>query len=84
MKMIYVYGDDEYAAIDFENYFKGISVNEIIDRFIINGENHDGDFKMKLYIFDTVDPNFITFVRMYVEDYDMAKHSTFYFESDIV
>ena len=83
MKLIYVSGDD-YAALEFENYFKGKNVEEIIGRFIINDEEHDGDFEIKLFEFDEIDPKFIKFIRNEIQDYDDSKHSNFYCEGEII
>lgn len=90
MKMIYVSGDGDYAAIAFENFFNRKSVKEIIDTEFtentssISYETDDGDFEIELYDFDVIDPEFISFVRREVLDYDMAKHSNFYFENEII
>lgn len=84
MKMIYVYGDDDYAALDFERYFNGKSVKEIIERFFDNEEEYDGDFEMKLYEFGEIDPEFIKFVCSSIQDYDQSKHENFYFENQII
>lgn len=83
MKMIYVYGDD-YAALEFEKYFNGKTVKEIIERFFDNEEEHDGDFEMDLYEFEEIDPNFIKFVNRNIQDYDQSKHENFYFETEMI
>lgn len=80
MKLIYVSGDDS-AALEFENYFKGKNVKEIIERF---GEEHDGDFELELFEFDEIDPKFIKFIRNEIQDYDDSKHSNFYCEGEII
>lgn len=84
MKMLEVYGDDDFAAIEFENYFTGKSIKEIIDRFFINDEEHDGDFDMILHEFTDIDPEFIKFIRLNIQDYDFAKSHNFYFEDEIL
>lgn len=84
MKMIYVSGDDDFAALDFENYFNGKTVKEIINRFIDGKEKHDGDFRMRLYEFGEIDPEFINFVRKNIMDHDDAKHTNFYFEDETI
>lgn len=81
--MIYVDGDD-YAALEFEKYFKGKSVKEIIERFFEGDEEYDGDFDMGLYEFKNIDPEFISFIRNEISDYDQSKHSNFYFEDAVI
>ncbi len=84
MKLIYVTGSDDFAALKFESYFNGKPVKEIIERFFDNDEEHDGDFNMHLYEFGEIDPKFIKFVRHNIEDYDTSKNQNFYFENEII
>lgn len=83
MKMIYVFGDD-YAALEFEKYYNGSSVKEVIDRVFIGREEHNENFGMRLYEFGNIDPDFINFVRRKILDHDQAKHENFYFENEII
>lgn len=83
MKMLYVSGDD-FAALEFQNYFKGQTIASIIERFIDNDEEYDGDFVMELYEFGDVDGEFIHFVRNQIQDYDQSKDCNFYFEDQTV
>lgn len=85
MKAIYVYYENgDYGALEFERYFKGKSVNEIIERFFDNDEEYDGDFDMELYEFGEVDEKFIDFIRHKIHDYDDSKHQNFYLEGTII
>lgn len=81
MKIIYVYGDGDYGAMTFEQ--SGISVKEAYEAAKKNNNKTeyeiDGDtIFVKAYEFNDVDPNFVEFIRYYIEDYDMAKNRTFY------
>lgn len=85
MKVIYVYYENgDYGALEFERYFQGKSVDEIIERFFDNDEEYDGDFDMELYEFGEVDEKFIEFIRDEIHDYDDSKHRNFYLEGTII
>ncbi len=84
MKILHVYGDDDYGALEFENYFKGQSIKSIIEMFIDNEEEHDGDFYMDLFEFGEVDEKFVSWIKDEFCDYDHLKHSNFYLETQTV
>lgn len=82
--MIYVFGDD-YSALEFERYFQGESIKNIIERIFDNLEEYDGDFEVKLYEFERdIDPEFMQFVRKKIQDHDSVKHGNFYFEGEVL
>ena len=90
MKMIYVSGNDDFAALDFEKHFNGKTVKEIIDSEFSNHtssiefETDEGNFEIELYNFGEVDPEFINFVNNQILDYDQSKHTNFYFEDETI
>lgn len=84
MKILHVYGDDDYGALEFENYFKGQTVKSIIERFIYTEEEHDGDFYMDLLEFNEVDEKFAQWIKNQICDYDQLKHENFYLENETV
>jgi hypothetical protein len=81
--MIYVFGGD-YAAVEFEKYFKGKSISEIIREYFVEDKEYDGDFEMEVIEFDEVDPKFIKFLKKEFLDYDLLKNTNFYLEDQIV
>lgn len=83
MKIIHVYGD-EYAAIEFEKYFKGKRCSDIIQEYFVDEKEYDGDFEMELMVFNDVDPEFIKFIKQEIMDYDMMKHENFYTEDQVI
>lgn len=83
MKLIYVFGGD-YAAVEFEKYFKGKSISEIIQEYFVEDKEYDGDFEMEVIEFDDVDPKFIKFLKKEFLDYDLLKNTNFYLEDQIV
>lgn len=84
MKMIYVTGDDDYAAIEFEKKFKGRLVSDIIQEYFVEDNEYEGDFEMEVYDFSEIDPKFLEFLRHEILDYDQLKHSNYYFENQTV
>lgn len=87
MKMIYVFGDEEYAALEFERAFDGRLVSDIINELIPEpfvGSYEFDEFNIELYEFGDVDTNFIQFIRNTILDYDQSKHENFYFEGETI
>ena len=82
MKILYVHGDGDYAALHFEENHGGVKVSEIIR----NVEKYkDADYILEVLTFaGNVDANFVDFVRSTFQDYDASKHSTFYTEDEVV
>lgn len=81
--MIYVFGTD-YAAIEFEKYFKGKPVSEIIDEYFIGEKEYEGDFEMEVLDFEDIDPKFIKFLKKEFLDYEFLKNTNFYLEDQVV
>lgn len=84
MKVLYVSGDGDFNASEFEKEFKGKLVSDIIKSIFDDDKDYDGEFEMEVFEFNDVDPHFVQFVRNYIQDYDYAKSSNFYFENQII
>ena len=89
MKLIHVSGDNDFAAIEFENCFKGYPVTEIIANYFEDENDvvtiEGNDFQMTLYTFGEIDPKFVEYLRNNgLIDYDFAKHENFYFENETI
>lgn len=88
MKILYVWGDDDYGALMFEQ--SKYSVEQVAEMCqetdYINIEYTEGvgefeettQFNAKVYEFGEVDPEFIKFIKDDIQDYDDSKHHNFY------
>lgn len=81
MKVLFIYGDDDYSALNFEQ--SGMSKEEVYKIAMDNGsrfdfETEEGNFTVKVFEFGEVDVQFIQFIRSHIEDYDQSKHQTFH------
>lgn len=81
-KILYIYGDEDYAAATFEDC--GIEP-EVVWQEAFDSKKHikeydiDGDeFTAEALEFDDIPEDFIDFVRDTVIDYDQSKHTNFY------
>lgn len=75
MRILWVTGDDDYAAVDFETDW---IVEKAYDE-IKQGKNIDGDnYRVELIDFADVDQRFVEFVQREIQDYDDSKHKNFY------
>lgn len=80
MKILYIFGDNDYTALEFENLPLGrrgdiISkakedINELIE--------WDCGCYVKVMEFNNVDESFIDFIKNEIQDYDDSKHKNFY------
>lgn len=84
MKVLEVYGDGDYAAVDFENNVKKHNYIDFWNRSKEAGkslEHVDDDneayFEYKAHEFGEVDPAFISFIDDLI-DYDDSKHHNYY------
>ncbi len=85
MKVIYIYGDDDYGFLTFEGseYNKPENLREIWDEayeddnMITTREIDDAVIYFDCYEFDDVDLDFIEFIRNKIQDYDDNKHKNF-------
>ena len=84
MKLLYVSGDGDYDALEFEREFEGKLVSDIITLVFDDDVDYESDFDFELFEFEDIDPNFIQFVRNYIQDYDHAKAANFYFENQTI
>ena len=80
MKILYVYGDDDYHALSYEG--SGLTQAEVVRACEENGGSHEfeGDdyqFYADVITFGEVDPKFINWVKQF-QDYDDSKHRNFY------
>lgn len=81
MKVLYVSSDDDYAALEFEDAYRGTAISEII----ANPKAFESDdelWTLEVMEFEEVDPKFIEFVRNRIQDYDESKHHNFYLETE--
>jgi hypothetical protein len=81
MKILYVYGDDDYGAVNFED--SNYTVEDVVKMVEEEGqdefETDDGDsFFAEVLNFKDVDPEFITWVKNTIQDYDDSKNKDFY------
>jgi hypothetical protein len=85
MKILLVWGDDDYGALTFENAHD--SSPEGLKKFeqklieaggVYSEESDEGQFNAKIYEFEEIEPKFIEFVRNEIQDYDDSKHKNFY------
>ena len=92
MKVLYVenpYGD--YGAVTFEQ--STLTVESVLEEMALHDtteielsvgedfENYDEEptgLSFELFEFKEVDPEFIDFIRNYIQDYDDSKHRNFY------
>ena len=86
MKIIHVYGDDEYAAMFIEDEY---GIERAYKEAIENGGKVEitGDEFQQAYVqvkeFGEVDSNFIDYIRDQ-QDYDMAKHTNFFVIDEVI
>jgi len=87
MKVLYVSGDRDFAALDFENkgYDKPQKLQELWDeanrhenKKVAIGIEEDYYIYGKAYEFGEVDPKFIDFMQDKFMDYDESKSSNYY------
>lgn len=81
MRLVHVYGDDEYSTLDFEKmnisyekaYLKAKECEDDIWEF------QPGCFVQAIdFAYDHVTDEFIDFVKETIGDYDMLKHEDFF------
>ena len=84
MKLLLVSGDEDFAAVAFEDDFGGQQVSTIIkqikDGKYIEALNYD----LEVLEFGNIDPFFAAFIKNEIVDYDDSKHKTFYLEIETV
>lgn len=76
-KVLYVWGDDDYGALTFEE--GSVSKEAMFESLKAEPDNEksfDG-FNAKALEFGEVDPEFIKFIQMEIQDYDDTKHKNF-------
>lgn len=81
MTILEVYGDD-YSAVTFEDELNE-DVQKYVDLCSENGGNYEEDgIEFEIHEFGDVDPDFITWVKDDLLDYDDGKHHNFYVLED--
>lgn len=85
MKIIYVYGGDDYGAMFFEQQYG--TDDESLNRAIKNIEANNGkltvygeeiNYVAEVLEFGEIDPKFVDFIKNNIQDYDDSKHTNFY------
>jgi hypothetical protein len=75
MKILFVSGDDDFAAVTFENEVGLKKAKELL----AEGKPIEGEgFIAKVLEFGEVDQKFIDFISDEIQDYDDSKHKNFY------
>jgi len=86
MRILYVWGDDDYHALSFEK--SDLTIKEIVESIdkgewldqsgIYEWSDNDNYFYVKILDFKDVDPAFIEFIINEIMDEDDMKHRNFY------
>jgi hypothetical protein len=89
MKVLKVYGDDDFGANSFNNQHAGVSIDLVIanpDNYLPTEDNDEYEqWNLEVIDFDcNVNEEFLSFVRDDMIDYDHSKHITFYVEGETV
>jgi len=86
MRILIIDGEGDYDALEFENKYKGASVFDIIENLedYKAKESKDEFWSLRVKEFKDIDPKFIDFVRLEVQDYDYSKSNNFYLETEII
>lgn len=88
-KILEVFGDADYSVISYKDAIKEGTVNaaelwnkswEAENALVF--EEGDTYFEYEAHAFKDIDPLFIKFIHDDIEDYDMAKHHTFFVLED--
>jgi hypothetical protein len=78
MKIAFVQGDDDYGAMTFEDDFGGIEKLKAMSEGKIPCEDEDGEWRVTFHDFGEVDPKFVDWIKLEIQDYDDSKHKNFY------
>lgn len=80
MKVLIISGDEDYAALSFDETNGQKEINDLID----GGKTVEGDgWLAEIREVGEADEKFIEWVRHDVQDYDTSKHTNFYFKKSI-
>jgi len=83
-KVLLVSGDGDFSVISFENAHGGTKIKDIIDN-LDNYASEDEEWNLEVREFDgPIDPKFVRFIKLQIQDYDQSKNTTFFIESEIV
>jgi hypothetical protein len=95
MKILHMIGTvdgHDYAAVTFENIFKGSTGKELIDKVesgeTLAGTEYDEEFEFNVRVVEvpeeTISDELLDFIKKDVVDYDDSKHSNFYLETETI
>lgn len=84
-KVLEVHGDSDYSVVSYEDAIAAGVVNqkELFDKALAAGttQTYEDDnyyFEYDAHEFGAVDQAFVDFIHNEIEDYDYAKHHTFF------
>lgn len=81
-RVLLVTGGDDYHANTFENEHGGVLTKDVLDNI---QDYTSEDYDLEVLTFNgTIDPNFIKFIRRYIQDHDQSKTTNFYMEDSKV
>lgn len=88
MKILFITGENDYAALDFEETYHGQHVDKIIKKLQsgekLMGEEQEIDFKIIDVPDIVISRELRNFIKDEVLDYDAGKHRNFYLSTDIL
>ena len=91
MKILLVGGDGDYAALSFQNHYKGTRVSDIIENLddysVENTENADMDEEdWELSVREIPDEISVETLKFFRDmmDYDHTKHETYFHPNEII
>lgn len=81
-RILLVTGGDDFHATAFEEAYGGTAVEQIIDNL---SDFESDDWELEVHEFEgSIDPNFISFIRNTIQDYDQSKSINFYVEGSTI
>ncbi len=91
MKILFITGENDYDALEFESRFEGKHVDKLIKIVETKGELPAGDeheYSIPCKIVSIPDivisKEFRDFIKHTLLDYDAGKHTNFYLSTDII
>lgn len=88
MKILLITGENDYAALDFEETYRNQHVDKIMKSLSkgekLEGEGGEIDYRIVDVPDIVISKEFRDFIKRDVMNYDGSKHCNFYLETDIV
>lgn len=87
MKVLIVTGEPygtDYAALSFEQKYRGVAVEEVIDNLQNYQDDSNEEYYLEVKEFGDIDMEFVNFLRTDLIDYDHQKHTAFYLETETI